>query len=118
LYEGEKPGLLCFNPMLFYLSRLLAHNAFRDYSTYEELLGIVPPEGEMLHLHWKEELLETPFFISESTERIETAGAFSKRLRSLGLRAGYPEPARNHDFRAEGLYWMSMYPIPSHLFWC
>ena len=99
--------------MLFYLSRLLARSAFREYRTYDELLRIVPPEGEMLQLHWKEEVLETPFFISESTERIETAGAFSKRLRSLGLRAGYPEPARNHDFRAEGLYRMSMCPISS-----
>ena len=93
--------------MLFYLPRLLACNAFRDYRTLDELLAIVPPEGELLPLQWKEELLDRPFFVSDVTGRIETAGAFSRRFRALGIRSGFTTPPRNHDFRAEGLYWMS-----------
>ncbi|KAI8714908.1 Chromo domain-containing protein [Fusarium sp. LHS14.1] len=107
LYEGSKPEKLCYNPMLPFLARLLAYEAFRDYKTIDELLTIVPPKDEMWVIQWKEHLLETPFFRSQSSEDIETAGAFSHRLRSLGLRAGYPIPPRHHDIRAEGLYLMS-----------
>ena len=48
--------------MLPFLARLLAHSAFKDYSTVEKLLSIVPKEGEILPLAWKDELLKTPFF--------------------------------------------------------
>ncbi|RSL79978.1 hypothetical protein CEP52_017454 [Fusarium oligoseptatum] len=109
LYEGTEPRVLCFNPMLPFLARLLAYEAFRDYKTIGELLMIVPPEGEMWVVQWKEHLLETPFFRSQSSEDIETAGAFSHRLRSLGLRAGYPTPPRHHDIRAEGLHLMNQF---------
>lgn len=106
--------ILCFNPMLPFLARLLVHGAFRDYDTIEELLDIIPPEDEMLQLHWRAELLDTPFFKAQSTqnsgERIETADAFSKRHRAWGLRAGYPKPPTGHDFRAEGLYWVGTSP--------
>jgi hypothetical protein len=103
--------------MLPFLARLLVHGAFRDYHTIEELLSIMPPEGEMLQLYWRDELLDNPFFKNQSTknseEKIETADAFSKRLRALGLRAGYPKPPTVHDFRAEGLYWIGMCAIVS-----
>lgn len=104
---------LCFNPMLPFLARLLAYRAFRDYHAIDDLLKIMPPEGEMMVIEWKEELLETPFFRSQSNDEIETAGAFSHRLRLLGLRAGYATPPRNHDIRAEGLHLMSSYALPS-----
>jgi hypothetical protein len=45
----------------------------------------MPEEGEILPLPWVEELLETPFFKGQSTDRIEAAYAFSQRLNSLGL---------------------------------
>ncbi|RSL83113.1 hypothetical protein CEP52_016802 [Fusarium oligoseptatum] len=116
LYEGNKPGRLCYNPMLPFLARLLAYEAFRDYKTIDELLTIVPPKDEMWVIQWKEHLLETPFFRSQSSEDIETAGAFSHRLRSLGLRAGYPIPPRPHDIRAEGLHLMSQVePEPTRM---
>ena len=109
--------LLCFNPMLPFLARLLVHGAFRDYHTIEELLSILPPEDEMLQLYWRDELLDTPFFKKQSNmdseEKIETAGAFSNRLRALGFRAGYARPPTGHDFRAEGLYWIGMCAIVS-----
>lgn len=97
--------------MLPFLARLLAYSAFRDYDTVEDLLQIVPPAGEMLVIEWKEELLETPFFRSQSSEEIETAAAFSHRLRLWGLRAGYTTPPRPHDIRAEGLHLMSTYEL-------
>ncbi|KAK7428382.1 hypothetical protein QQZ08_005139 [Neonectria magnoliae] len=109
LYEGIVPMPLCFNPMPPFLARLLAYNAFRDYSTVEDLLKIVPTEGEMMVIEWKEELLETPFFRSQSSDGIETAGAFSHRQRLLGLRTGYATPPRNHDIRAEGLQLMNQF---------
>ncbi|KAK5311125.1 hypothetical protein LTR93_011817 [Exophiala xenobiotica] len=89
LYEGAVPMILCFNPMLPFLARLLVHRAFRDYGTIEELLSIIPAEDEMLQLHWKDELLDAPFLKAQSTkdseERIETADAFSKRHRAWGF---------------------------------
>lgn len=113
--------ILCLNPMLPFLARLVVHGAFRDYDTIEELLNIKPPDDEMLQLHWKDELLDTPFFKAQSTrnsgERIETAAAFSKRFRAWGLRAGYPKPPTGHDFRAEGLYWIGttlIFPFHCH----
>ncbi|EXJ88025.1 hypothetical protein A1O1_04952 [Capronia coronata CBS 617.96] len=113
LYEGAVPVILCFNPMLPFLARLLVHGAFRDYDTIEELFGIIPPDDEMLQLHWKDEVLDTPFFKAQSskssTDRIETADAFSKRNRALGLRAGHSKPPTGHDFRAEGLYWIDKF---------
>ncbi|EXK83429.1 hypothetical protein FOQG_12291 [Fusarium oxysporum f. sp. raphani 54005] len=109
LYEGKEAGILCFNPMLPFLARILAYGAFRDYRTIDDLLSITPPEGEMWVIQWKDHLLETPFFRSQSGKDIETAGAFSHRLRSLGLRAGYPTPPRHHDIRAEGLHLMNQF---------
>ncbi|KAI1287736.1 hypothetical protein F5Y03DRAFT_389310 [Xylaria venustula] len=36
-------------------------------------------------------------------QRMETANKMADRLRSLGIRAGFPEPLTTHDFRAEHL---------------
>lgn len=44
LAEGRKPDILCFNPLLPFLTNLLYIFAFRDYSTIEELPDIIPPE--------------------------------------------------------------------------
>ncbi|KAM5341395.1 hypothetical protein ACJ41O_014426 [Fusarium nematophilum] len=51
----------------------------------------------------------TPDKRSQANDEIETAGAFSHRLRLLGLRAGYATPPRNHDIRAEGLHLMNQF---------
>ncbi|KIW99556.1 uncharacterized protein Z518_11295 [Rhinocladiella mackenziei CBS 650.93] len=100
LYEGGVPMILCLNPMLPFLARLVVHGAFRDYDTIKQLFRISPPEDEMLQLHWKDELLDTPFFKAQFTkdfeERIETAGAFSKIHRAWGA-------------SAEGLYWIDKF---------
>ena len=104
MYESEKPELFCFNLILFYFFWFLVYNTFRKYHTYDELLRIILPEEEMFQLHWKKKILETPFFINESIERIKTVDTFNKRLRSFGLHIEYPESARNHDFRTESLY--------------
>lgn len=101
--------LIC-NPMLPILAIAIAERAFRDYDTIEDLLDLEPEDDEMLHLQWKESILDRPFFKTMSSRRgegkIELAGTLSKRLHDLGVRAGYMRPPTVHDFRAEGLYWI------------
>lgn len=91
---------------------LIVAKAFRDFDSLDELPALIPPDGEMVQLHWKASMFDKPFFKSTSARKalvkIETAGAFSKRLAALGHRAGYPRPPTIHDFRAEGLYWIGM----------
>lgn len=110
LYESLGPMPLICNAMFPILAILIAAKTFRDYNTIEDLLALEPSEGEMVHLQWKTSILDQPFFKSMSSRRapgkIETAGAFSKRLRALGFRAGYLRPPTMHNFRAEGLYWI------------
>lgn len=85
--------------------------AFSGYDTLGDLLALKPSDGEMIHLQWRESILEEPFFKSMSSRRnlgsIETAATLRKRLRALGFRAGYARPPTVHDFRAEGLYWIN-----------
>jgi hypothetical protein len=99
--------------MLPILAILIAKKAFRDYDTIEELPGIVPQDDEMHPLAWKENVLNMRFFESMSarcpTGKIESATAFSKRLRGLGLCVCYPRPPTIHDFRAAGLFLISIY---------
>ena len=104
VHEGLEPRPLFCNPVLTMLARAIAENAFRDYSTMEELLEIEPPENEMYHLRQNESVLGKPFFHVVSTGEMEKADTFSRRLRELGVRAGYLRPPTIHDFRAEGLY--------------
>lgn len=90
------------------LARAIADHAFRDYSTMEELLEIEPPEEEMYHLQQNESVFGKPFFHVISNGEMEKADTFSRRLRELGIRAGYLRPPTIHDFRAEGLYLIGM----------
>ncbi|OCK93213.1 uncharacterized protein K441DRAFT_566606, partial [Cenococcum geophilum 1.58] len=66
LYKGIILMPLIYNPILLILAMLVVIKAFRDYDTIKELLNIVPLEGEMLYLQWKESILNTPFFKSIS----------------------------------------------------
>ncbi|KAK3169331.1 hypothetical protein OEA41_008714 [Lepraria neglecta] len=104
VHEGLEPRPLFCNPVLTMLARAIADHAFRDYSTMEELLEIEPPEDEMYHLRQNESVLSKPFFQVISNGEMEKADTFSRRLRELGVRAGYLRPPTIHDFRAEGLY--------------
>ena len=97
------------------LARAIADYAFRDYSTIEELLEIEPPDDEMYHLRQNESVLGKPFFQVISNREIEKADTFSRRLRELGVRAGYLRPPTIHDFRAEGLYLIGMFPPYSRI---
>jgi hypothetical protein len=104
--------LFC-QPILFILAILVAKRAFRDYETIEELLDLVPPDGEMYPLQWRESVVNLPFFESMSAKapsgKIENASAFSKRFQGLSFRSGYPRPPTVYDFRAIGLYLVGMY---------
>ncbi|KAL2041983.1 hypothetical protein N7G274_005171 [Stereocaulon virgatum] len=105
VHEGLEPRPLFCNPVLTMLARAIADNAFRDYSTMEELLEIEPPENEMYHLRQNEKCAQQALFSTSSPPaRWKKADTFSRRLRELGVRAGYLRPPTIHDFRAEGLY--------------
>ena len=92
VHEGLEPRPLFCNPVLTMLARAIADNAFRDYGTIEELLEIEPPENEMYYLRQNKSVLGKPFFYVVSTGEIEKADTFSRRLRELGVRAGYLRP--------------------------
>lgn len=109
VHEGLEPRPLFCNPVLTILARAIADYVFRDYSTMEELLEIEPPEDEIYHLRQNKSVLSKPFFHVISTGEIEKADTFSRRLRELGIRAGYLQPPTIHDFRAEGLYLISLF---------
>lgn len=113
VHEGLEPRPLFCNPVLTMLARAIADHAFRDYSTMEELLAIEPPEDEMYHLRQHESVLDKPFFHVISTGEMEKADTFSRRLRELGVRAGYLRCPTIHDFRAEGLYLIDVFLHPS-----
>lgn len=73
----------------------------------EELLDIEPPEEEeMCHLQWDPRVLDLPY--QKDNGQTDSARVFSRRLRNLGLRAGYSRPPTIHDFRAEGLHLIGM----------
>ena len=115
VHEGLEPRPLFCNPVLTMLARAIADHAFRDYSTMEELLEIEPPDDEMYHLRQNESVLGKPFFQVISNGEMEKADTFSRRLRELGVRAGYLRPPTIHDFRAEGLYLIGMFPPHSRI---
>jgi hypothetical protein len=103
--------LLCFNPLLPRLARILTDGALRDYSTIDELLAIRPEPDNPWVLPWSDEVLDMPFYRSHGSSEleIEKAGSFTNRLHEWGLRAGFPVPPKVHDIRAEVLYWISKY---------
>ncbi|OAP53881.1 hypothetical protein AYL99_11903 [Fonsecaea erecta] len=116
LTEGKDLDFLCFNSLLPFLSRLLELGAFRNHSTIESLLAVKPPKHTTsCHIHWKDHILDTPFFESQALSRagkIERAEAFGRRMKNLGIRAGMPEPPTQHDWRAEGLFKTAWFSIP------
>ena len=74
----------------------------------EELLDIEPPEEEeMCHLQWDPRVLDLPS-CQKDNGQIDSARVFSRRLRNLGLHAGYSRPPTIHDFGAEGLHLIGM----------
>ncbi|KAH0542349.1 hypothetical protein FGG08_003287 [Glutinoglossum americanum] len=104
----EKTDTLLVNPVLFLLAIALADNAFRDYSTLEEILAIEPPADEDLyHIEWKDDILDMPFFRTATfegpTNKIQKSNSFSHQLVALGRRAGYEENITVHDARREAL---------------
>lgn len=109
VHEGLDPRPLFCNPVLMILARAIADNTFRDYSTIEELLEIEPPKDEIYYLRQKDSVLSKPFFYIISTGEIEKADTFSRRLRELGIRAGYLRTPTICDFRAESLYLISAF---------
>jgi hypothetical protein len=74
----------------------------------DELLDIKPLKEKMYQLQWNPSVHNMPFF-QGGTGKINTADKFSRRLKQLGSCAGYIVPSTIYDFRAEGLYLISMF---------
>ncbi|CRK14541.1 hypothetical protein BN1723_010373 [Verticillium longisporum] len=98
--------LLYMNPILFLLSIFCSAGALRDYMGLDGLTRLldleVGPGEPAVHIRWHINVLHSPIF-SGPSERIMTANLFSSVLRSLFMRAGFPDPPGLHCFRAEGL---------------
>lgn len=77
----------------------------------KELLDIESSKDEMYHLQQSDNVLDKPFFHVIFTEEMEKADTFSRRLRKLEVRAEYLRPLIIHDFRAEDLYLVDMFPF-------
>ena len=90
------------------LAIALANDAFQDYSSFEEIEAIPPPErGSLYHLRFKPSLLDQPFFRTVTktgpTEKILKSNSWTTRLKDLGHRAGISENVTVHAFRREAL---------------
>ncbi|KAF2652842.1 hypothetical protein K491DRAFT_663130 [Lophiostoma macrostomum CBS 122681] len=89
--EGRYPRPLYQNALIPYLAAFLSRRAFRDYKTLQELLAVTPTqEHRAFQIHWKEDLLEAPVILNQSTKgakRIENAGAFGRlKKKNVALR--------------------------------
>ena len=69
----------------------------------DDLLDIEPPEEEMFRFEWDPRVLDTSLY-QRDDGAIDSARVF------LGFRAGYARPPTIHDFRAEGLHLIGMFP--------
>ncbi|KAF3346068.1 Zinc finger protein [Verticillium dahliae VDG2] len=100
-----EPQPLYTNPILFLLAIFCSAGALKDYEGLDGLLRLLelrPEAKEIIHIQWGRSVLTSPIF-SGAKGRIMTARLFSKELRALLMRAGFPEPPSLHCFRAEGL---------------
>jgi hypothetical protein len=102
LHEGSNLLPLLYNPRLPILAKAIVEEAYHEFENIEELLAIEPPKDGMRQFGLAKEVLDRPFF-QRPDGCILTAGAFTHRLRNLGLRAGCPRPPVIHHFRAENL---------------
>ncbi|KAI9761799.1 MAG: hypothetical protein M1840_001679, partial [Geoglossum simile] len=105
---SERADLLHCNPVLYFMAIALADEAFKDYSTFEEILRIEPPaDQDIWHVEWKDEVLKKPIFRMMNpegpTDRIQVATTYGNQLRYLGHRAGYRADISVHALRREAL---------------
>ncbi|QKX60504.1 uncharacterized protein TRUGW13939_07649 [Talaromyces rugulosus] len=105
VYEdiGEMP--LYLNPVMDLVIIALAQDAFRDFTSVDEIFALRPNEGLPYQLALTEP--NRPFFEKMSrggpTGEILTADWLFTELKKLCSRAGYPRHFTGHDIRAEAL---------------
>ncbi|KAF2476153.1 uncharacterized protein BDR25DRAFT_350441 [Lindgomyces ingoldianus] len=104
--EGRVEAPLYTNSLLFTLARLLSRRAFRDHSTIESLLDVIPPKNmNSVTIAWRDDILEQPVYYKPTRDTdIETANAYHTRITDSGIRAGLLEPPTTHDWRAYVLF--------------
>lgn len=99
------------------LVRVIADNAFKNYSTMKELLKIKPLKDKMYHLQQNKSVLEKFFFSVIFTEKMKKIDTFSKCLKKLRVCTEYLWPFIIHNFKTENLYLISMFSLFLWLTW-
>lgn len=94
--------------MLYILALALADDAFKDYSTLEEIFDLEPPRDQNIwHLEWKDSVLDLPVFRKMSlhgpTDTIQSSSSYDRQLSDSGHRAGFEVNISVHDARREAL---------------
>ena len=84
--QRSRPSTTFYLADALILAILVAKRAFRDYETIEELLDLVPPDGEMYPLQWRESVVDLPFFESMSAKA--PSGKIENRCCLLPVRLG------------------------------
>jgi hypothetical protein len=100
--------MLWCSPVLYILALALADDAFKEYSTLEEILELEPPlDQNIWHLEWKDGVLDLPVFRKMSlhgpTNTIQSSSSYDRQLSDLGHRAGFEVNISVHDARREAL---------------
>lgn len=90
--------------MLTILIRIIANNAFRNYSSIEKLLKIELSKNKIYYFQQNESMLSKLFFYVIFIDKIKKADIFSRRLRELRMRVGYLQFSIVYNFRTENLY--------------
>jgi hypothetical protein len=104
----EKTDTLLVNSVLYLLAIALADNAFRDYSTLEEILAIeLQTDEDLCYIEWKDDILDVPFFQTMTSQgptgKIQKSTSFGGQLVALSRQAGYEKNITVHDAQREAL---------------
>ncbi|RYP29028.1 hypothetical protein DL767_006954 [Monosporascus sp. MG133] len=103
--DGLPPPLFA-QPMLHWLINIISARAFRDYRTIEDVLSVIPEEGESFcFLDWADDMLDKPVFPewSESGPRNKAKNdkAWGNQVLQWAKRAGFINGLAIHAIRRE-----------------
>ncbi|RYP14043.1 hypothetical protein DL767_010440 [Monosporascus sp. MG133] len=103
--DGLPPPLFA-QPMLHWLVNIISARAFRDYQTIEDVLNVIPEEGESFcFLDWADDMLNKPVFPewSESgpEDKAKNDKAWGNQVSQWAKRAGFINGLPIHAIRRE-----------------
>ncbi|KAL2015888.1 hypothetical protein VTK56DRAFT_4663 [Thermocarpiscus australiensis] len=103
--DGLPPPLFA-QPMVHWLVNIISAQAFRDYHTIEDVLNVIPEEGESFcFLEWAEDMLDKPVFPEWSGSGPENKAkndkAWGNQVSQWAKRAGFIHGLAIHAIRRE-----------------